>query len=107
MLDHFIVIHSFFFSYPYINIIANVWDFVKIFKIDNFLLLKRVHIISLDKTQNICYTISMKNIRFTIKPKLKRNLEHLEVQKTTKMNVFRDRTKYTRKGKRNYQNEEV
>lgn len=49
----------------------------------------------------------MKNIRFTIKPKLKRNLEHLEVQKTTKMNIFRDRTKYTRKGKRNYQNEEV
>lgn len=49
----------------------------------------------------------MKKISFTIKPKLKRNLEHLEVQKTTKMNIFRDRTKYTRKGKKAFQDEEI
>lgn len=49
----------------------------------------------------------MKKIVLKIKPKLKRNLQHLEVQASTRMNVFRDRTKYDRKARKEYDDEEI
>lgn len=39
----------------------------------------------------------MKTIHLTIKPADARNEMHFEVQKRTHAQVFRDRTKYTRK----------
>lgn len=39
----------------------------------------------------------MKTIHLTIKGENKRNEMHFEVQRRTHANVFRDRTKYTRK----------
>lgn len=41
----------------------------------------------------------MKTIHLTIKPADARNEMHFEVQKRTHAQVFRDRTKYTRKVK--------
>lgn len=49
----------------------------------------------------------MKKIVLKIKPKLKRNLQHLEIQTSTRMNVFRDRTKYDRKARKEYDDEEI
>lgn len=40
-----------------------------------------------------------KGFKITVKPKDIRNEMHFEVQKSTRANVFRDRTKYTRKRK--------
>ena len=49
----------------------------------------------------------MEKIVLKIKPKLKRNPQHLEVQTSTRMNVFRDRTKYNRKAKGDYDDEDI
>lgn len=49
----------------------------------------------------------MKKIVLKIKPKLKRNPQHLEVQASTRMNVFRDRTKYDRKARKEYDDEDI
>ena len=40
-----------------------------------------------------------KGFKITIKPQDTRNEMHFEVQKSTRANIFRDRTKYTRKRK--------
>jgi len=49
----------------------------------------------------------MKKIVLKIKPKLKRNPQHLKVQTSTRMSVFRDRTKYDRKARKEYDYEEI
>lgn len=45
-------------------------------------------------------------IKLKIKPKDRRNLFHFDVQRSIKCNVFRDRTKYTRKKKHKNKDEE-